>query len=200
MLIDTNLVLYANRNHHLSHRVRIVLAEKKLQYELKFIDDITEDLADINPYNSTPTLIDRELVLYENHVIINYLEERYKGIKILPDNPQQRAKVRQYAWRIEQDWLKLANMLLTHPDSISIEKKAIARKKLSESLVTMSPLFSQHHFFLADNFGLCDILLAPVLWRLDEMEIQLPSHLCKPLIAYSERLFNRACFQATIER
>lgn len=199
-LIETALVLYAHKHHHLSHRVRIVMAEKNLRYDLKLIADKDDfpDLADINPYNTLPTLVDRELVLYENRVIIDYLEERYKGTKLLPDNPQERATMRQYAWRLEQDWLKLANILLTHSDSMSPDRQQQAREKLAASFVTMAPLFSHQPFFLSDTFGLCDAMLAPILWRLDDMGISLPSHLCKPLINYCDRVFARASFQHTI--
>lgn len=200
MRIDTAITLYAHPNHHLSHRVRLVMAEKKLAYDLKLIEDEQEraDLADINPYNTTPTLVERELVLYENRVIIDYLEERYKGVKMLPDNPPERATIRQYAWRLEKDWLRLANQLLTHTDSISPATQQHAREKLAASLVTMSPLFASKPFFMSDTFGLCDCLLAPVLWRLDEMQIQLPTHLCKPLLNYCDRLFSRPAFKDTL--
>lgn len=196
-------MLYAHKSHHLSHRIRFIMAEKNLGYVLNIVGDDTdhdypEDLADINPYNTTPTLVDRELVLYENRVIIDYLEERYKGNKLLPDNPQERAIMRQYAWRLEQDWLKLADLLLTHGDSMPDEKKQLARKKLAASFVTMSPLFGHQPYFLSDTFGLCDAMLAPILWRLEEMDITLSPQLCKPLIHYCERLFDRAAFQCTV--
>jgi len=199
-MIDTSLVLYAHRQHHISHRVRLVMAEKQLNYQLHLLDEVTDqpDLADINPYNRLPVLIDRELVLYQDRVMIDYLEERYKGTKLLPDEPLNRATMRQYAWRLEQDWLKLADTLLTHPDSSSVQVQAQAREQLSASLVTLSPLFSHQAYFLSDSFGLCDAMLAPVLWRLEEMKIHLPAQLCKPLLNYCDRVFARAAFQHTL--
>lgn len=203
MRIDSAITLYAHSSHHLSHRVRLVMAEKKLNYQLIIVngeqDNGYDDLSDINPYNSTPTLVERDLVLYENRVIIDYLEERFKGIKILPDNPQERALMRQYAWRLEKDWLRLADILLTHPDSINETEKQQARTTLTDSLITMSPLFAQNPYFLSDSFGLCDCLLAPIFWRLEEMQISLPAHLCRPLLQYCERVFDRAAFQESLK-
>lgn len=199
MYIDTPITLYSHRSHHLSHRIRLALAYKKLKVNIITVrDELPEDVIDLNPYNTLPTLIERDLVLYQADAIINYLEERYKGVKLLPDTPAERAKVRQLVWRIEKDWLRLADILLTHPDSMSADAQAKARHELTDSLVTLSPLFAHQPFFMSDTFGLCDCVLAPIFYRLDEMSIELPAQPSKALLSYIKRLFALESFEASL--
>lgn len=196
------LLLYAHVDHHVSHQVRLALAEKQIPYRLIIVDAVArpEDLSDLNPYASLPTLIDRELRLYQGMVILEYLEDRYPQHRLLPDHPASRAEYRQYAWRIQHDWLSLADTLLTHSDSLDRKAAQLARQQLRNSLISLSPLFAKRPFFMNDQFGLCDCLLAPMLWRLAEMQIELPSALCAPLLAYCQRLFERPAFLATLTR
>lgn len=194
------VLLYAHPDHHTSHQVKLALAEKQIAYRLITVDACVrpEDLLDLNPYGSLPTLIDRELRLYQIDVILEYLEERYPRYPLLPDHPATRAEYRQYAWRIRHDWLSLADTLLTHPDSLAVTAAHHARQQLRNSLISLSPLFAKRPFFMNDQFGLCDCLLAPMLWRLPEMQIELPSSLSAPLLAYCQRLFERPAFLATL--
>lgn len=194
------VLLYAHPDHHTSHQVRLALAEKQIDYRLVVVDSAfrPEDLLDLNPYASLPTLVDRELRLYQVDVILEYLEERYQRHRLLPDHPAMRAEYRQYAWRIRHDWLSLADTLLTHPDSFDQIAAQKARQQLRNSLISLAPLFAKRPFFMNDQFGLCDCLLAPMLWRLPEMQIELPSSLTAPLLAYCQRLFERPAFLATL--
>ena len=193
-------ILYAD-DGYLCHQVRLALLEKHIEFgeiDIRDSENGLEDLAYINPYNTLPVLVHRELILYQNMVIFEYLEERYHQYKLLPENPAERAKYRQLIWRIDQDWLKLADTLLTHPDSLDVVQAQKARKQLSESLITLAPLFAHQPFFLSDKFGLCDCILASMLYRLDEMAIKLPLHLTRPLHQYMQRLFSRPTFQASL--
>ena len=190
--------LYADDGYD-SHVVRFLLHEKHLPYHLIHIkDDRPEYLAELNPYRSLPILTGRELVLYELNVIFEYLEDRHKAYSLLPSDPQQKAVVRQLAWRLQHDWLSLAKVLLTHPDSFDEISAKHAKKTLSDSLITLSPLFARHEFFMSASFGWCDVLLAPLLWRLPDMGIVLPMSLCRPLIAYQKRQFERPTFQLSL--
>ncbi len=193
------ITIYSHADDHYSHRVRLALAEKDIRYQLIVVDDeLLEDVADLNPYNQLPTLVERQLRLYQTNIILEYIDERYRQTRLLPDAPHQRAEHRQYAWRIEQDWMKLADILLRHPDTLDAKAAQQARLKLGQSLVSLSPLFAQYPFFMSEQFGFNDCILAPMLWRLPEMGITLPVSHCKPLLAYCKRLFDRPSFQASL--
>lgn len=203
-MIDANdipssqLILYADDGYD-SHVVRLLLEEKKLDYYLSRLhSERPEDLTELNPYHTLPVLQQREISLYEINVIFEYLEERYHANKLLPDTPQERAQFRQLAWRIQHDWLVLGKRLLRHPDSFNKTQAALAKKQLADSLITLSPLFAHKSYFMSDEFGWCDVLLAPLLWRLDEMGIELPRAISRPLIDYQTRLFERNSFQKSV--
>ena len=203
-MIDANdipssqLILYADDGYD-SHVVRLLLEEKKLAYYLSRLhSERPEDLTELNPYHTLPVLQQRETALYEINVIFEYLEERYHANKLLPDTPQERAQFRQLAWRIQRDWLVLGKRLLMHPDSFNKAQAAIAKKQLTDSLITLSPLFAHKPYFMADEFGWCDVLLAPLLWRLEEMGIELPRAISRPLLEYQTRIFERKSFQKSV--
>lgn len=203
-MIDANdipssqLILYADNGYN-SHVVRLLLEEKKLAYYLSRLhSERPEDLTELNPYHTLPVLQQREIALYEINVIFEYLEERYHANKLLPDTPQERAQFRQLAWRIQHDWLVLGKRLLMHPDSFNKAQAALAKKQLSDSLITLSPLFAHKPYFMADEFGWCDVLLAPLLWRLEEMGIELPRAISRPLFDYQKRVFERDSFQKSV--
>ena len=203
-MIDANdipssqLILYADDGYD-SHVVRLLLEEKKLAYYLSRLhSERPEDLTELNPYHTLPVLQQRELALYEINVIFEYLEERYHANKLLPETPQERAQFRQLAWRIQRDWLVLGKRLLMHPDSFNKAQAAMAKKQLSDSLITLSPLFAHKPYFMADEFGWCDVLLAPLLWRLEEMGIELPRAISRPLFDYQKRVFERDSFQKSV--
>ena len=203
-MIDANdipssqLILYADDGYN-SHVVRLLLEEKKLAYYLSRLhSERPEDLTELNPYHTLPVLQQREIALYEINVIFEYLEERYHANKLLPDTPQERAQFRQLAWRIQHDWLVLGKRLLLHPDSFNKAQAALAKKQLSDSLITLSPLFAHKPYFMSDEFGWCDVLLAPLLWRLEEMGIELPCAISRPLFDYQKRVFERDSFQKSI--
>ena len=203
-MIDANdipssqLILYADDGYD-SHVVRLLLEEKKLAYYLSRLhSERPEDLTELNPYHTLPVLQQREIALYEINVIFEYLEERYHTNKLLPETPQERAQFRQLAWRIQRDWLVLGKRLLTHPDSFNKAQATVAKKQLSDSLITLSPLFAHKPYFMADEFGWCDVLLAPLLWRLDEMRIELPRAISRPLFEYQTRVFERDSFQKSV--
>lgn len=155
-------------------------------------------MTELNPYHTLPVLQQRDTVLYEINVIFEYLEERYHTNKLLPEAPQERAQFRQLAWRIQHDWLVLGKRLLMHPDSFNKAQATLAKKKLSDSLITLSPLFAHKPYFMADTFGWCDVLLAPLLWRLEEMQIELPRSISRPLLDYQKRIFDRQSFQNSV--
>lgn len=193
----SSMTFFSDSNSHYSHRVRIVLAEKGVTVDVIDVDplNIPEELTDLNPYNSLPTLLDRDLVLYESKVMMEYLDERFPHPPLLPVYPVARGSSRQYIYRIEKDWCILVDSILTGSAS-DIEE---ARKELREGLLSIAPIFTEKPYFMSDEFTLVDCCLAPILWRLPELGIDFSSNKqAKPLLAYMERLFERESFQASL--
>ena len=194
----SSMTFYSDGADHYSQRVRLVLAEKGVAVEIMDVDpnNKPEDLADLNPYNSLPTLVDRELVLYESKVMMEYLDERFPHPPLLPVYPVARAESRLYIHRIEKDWCSLVDSIL-HSRSDNVVKKAT--KELRESIMGISPIFSEKPFFMSEEFTLVDCCLAPILWRLPSLGIDIrSSKQSKPLLAYMDSLFNRDSFQESL--
>jgi stringent starvation protein A len=190
------MTLYSGAIDIYSHRVRIVLAEKGVSVDVLHInhENPPQDLLEINPYSSVPTLIDRDLVLYEPCVIMEYLDERFPHPPLLPVYPIARAKSRLMLYRIEQDWINKMHQI---QKSTKDSEKDAARKALRDSLITITPLFSEMPYFLSEDFSLLDCSIAPLLWRLQSLGIDLPKQ-TKPIREYSERVFKRDSFQASL--
>ncbi len=177
------------------HRSRIVLAEKDITVEIYDVDmdDLPEDLLNLNPYATVPTMVDRDLVLYDARVLIEYLDERFPHPPLMPVDPVSRAKSRLGLFRIESDWYSL----LPDIEHGSETKKAQAKKALTESLVNSVEVFDAMPYFLSDDFSLLDCSIAPILWRLPYYEIELPSS-AKPITEYMKRVFSRTSFQNSL--
>jgi RNA polymerase-associated protein len=194
----SSMTFYSDGSDHYSHRVRIVLAEKSVAVEINDCDagSVPEDLASLNPYNSLPTLVDRELVLYEPNVMMEYLDERFPHPPLLPVYPVARAESRLYMHRIQKDWCILVDQILS--GKLSVDELEATRKQLRDSLVTISPIFGEKDFFMSEEFTLVDCCIAPILWRLPSLGIELPEDQCEHLLAYMDRLFEREAFQEAL--
>jgi RNA polymerase-associated protein len=194
----SSMTFFSDNTSQYSHRVRIVLAEKGVTVDLIEADAAhpPAELADLNPYNSLPTLVDRDLVLYESKVMMEYLDERFPHPPLLPVYPVARAESRLYIHRIEKDWCSLVDSIL-HSRSDNVVKKAT--KELRESLMGIAPIFAEKPFFMSEEFTLVDCCLAPILWRLPSLGIDIrSSKQSKPLLAYMDSLFNRDSFQESL--
>ena len=194
----SSMTFYSDGSDHYSHRVRIVLAEKSVAVEINDcdVDSVPEDLASLNPYNTLPTLVDRELVLYEPNVMMEYLDERFPHPPLLPVYPVARAESRLYMHRIQKDWCSLVDLILG--GKLSAEELEVTRKQLRDSLVTISPIFAEKDFFMSEEFTLVDCCIAPILWRLPSLGIELPEEQCEDLLEYMDRLFSREAFQEAL--
>jgi stringent starvation protein A len=181
-----------------SHRVRIVLAEKDITVDIEHMSPtaITDEVLEINPYGTLPTLLDRELVLFESRVMMEYLDERFPHPPLLPVYPVTRALSRQFMYRIEKDWCSDVDAILATPQGKDAER---ARKQLRDNLLAVAPVFAETPFFMNEEFTLVDCCLAPLLWRLDMLGVKLPnSRQAKPLLTYMERLFHRPSFRQSL--
>ena len=189
------MTLYSGALDIYSHKVRIVLAEKGVGVDVLHIDinDPPQDLLELNPYTTVPTLIDRDLVLYESYVIMEYLDERFPHPPLLPVYPIARARSRLMLHRVERDWLRKVQTIQYGDGS----ERDVARKELRDSLVTLTPVFAEMPYFLSEEFSLLDCCIAPLLWRLPKLGIELPKQ-AKPVKEYAERMFARDSFQASL--
>ena len=187
------MTLYSSDTDPYCHMVRIVLAEKGINYEVHDVEnkDTPEDLKDLNPYNEVPTLVDRDLVLYGHQVIMEYLDERFPHPPLMPVDPVSRARNRLMLRRIERDWYTLSNKIARGED---VEN---ARKELADSLLTVAPIFEQKKFFMSDDFTVMDCAIAPLLWRLQYYGVELPSS-ASALITYAANVFNREAFKESL--
>jgi RNA polymerase-associated protein len=182
----TVLTLYTTATGIQCHRVRLVLAAKGVSYERVLIDpdNPPEDLLDLNPYGTVPTLVDRDLTLYDTPVVCEYLDERYPHPPLMPIDPLSRARLRLAAVRIELDWLPEIDTICAGGRPADA-----ARKRLREQLLSSLPLFKASKFFLNPEMSLADCLVAPVVWRLPWLGVELGRE-GKPIIDYGERLFH----------
>lgn len=190
----TVLTLYSAADCVHCHRVRMALAAKGVTYDhvVVDLDNPPEDLLDLNPYNSVPTLVDRDLVLYDTSVICEYLDERYPHPPLMPVDPLSRARLRLAIVRIENDWLTLV-------DDIDAGGKGadVARKALRDDLIKNVSAFKASKFFLSPEISLADCALAPLVWRLDALGVQLPRD-AQPILDYGERIFRSQGFARSL--
>ncbi|MFT7223264.1 MAG: RNA polymerase-associated protein [Cellvibrionaceae bacterium] len=196
----SSMTYFSDSCDHYSHRVRIVLAEKSVSVELVEVEpgNMPAEVSELTPYNSLPALLDRDLVLYESKVMMEYLDERFPHPPLLPAYPVARAHSRLWMYRIERDWSPLVNTIAAKKDGKSIAK---ATADLRDSLISIAPIFSEKPFFMSDEFTLVDCCLAPILWRLDEFSIEIPAtRQSQPLLDYMKRLFSRDSFQQSLSQ
>ena len=190
------MTLFSGATDPWSHRTRLVLSEKGINIDVIDVDkgDLPEDLFDLNPYNSIPTLVDRELVLYDSRVIIEYLDERFPHPPLMPVDPVTRAQFRLALYRIERDWYSVVEDILKGGDRKSMVR---ACKVLQDSIVSSVEIFTSKRFFLSDEFSLVDCTIAPILWRLPILNVKLPTQAGK-ILEYMDNVFARQSFRDSL--
>jgi RNA polymerase-associated protein len=192
------MALYSSDRSIECHRVRFVLAEKGINVDIIDVsnnESAAADLAELNPYNETPTLVDRDLLLHNAGVINDYLDERYPHPPLMPVDPVSRARLRLVHHRVTRDWYPLAEQIENGPAN-KVEK---ARQQLKESIVAANDLFKESDFLLSEELSLVDCTLAPLFWRLPVYGIDLG----KPgatIQGYIQRLISRPSFKASLTR
>jgi len=182
--------LYSGTTDPFSHRCRIVLFEKGMDFEVIDVDlyNKPEDIAVINPYNRVPVLVDRDLVLYEANIINEYIDERFPHPQLMPPDPILRARARQLLYTFEQE-------LFSHIDALEKNQKGAEKDRahVRDQLVQLAPIFVKQKFMLGDEFSMLDVAIAPLLWRLEHYGIELPKAAAN-LMKYAERIFSRQGF------
>ena len=187
--------LYSDLTDPASHAVRFVLAEKAINVEIHHVtaENRPEDLNDLNPYGTMPTLVDRELVLYEPQIIMEYLDERFPHPPLMPVDPVARANNRLYRYRLHRDFYMLADDMERGDRQVS----NAARKRMRDHLSAIAPIFAQKPYFMADDYSLVDCYLAPILWRLPAYGVRLPVR-AKALQKFADRIFERDAFTQSL--
>ncbi len=189
------MTLYSGTVDPYSHRTRIVLYEKDVECQIVEVDirSKPEELAALNPYNRVPTMVDRDLVLYESHIINEYLDERLPHPPLMPVDPVSRARARLMLYRFDRDWYNLL------PDLEGGDKRTAQRIRniIRDGLTVISPMFKDQSYLLGEECTLVDCALAPLLWRLEHYGIELPRQ-ARPLLDYAQRLFERKAFRLSL--
>jgi stringent starvation protein A len=191
------MTLFSAPDEPASHRTRIVLAEKDVEIDIVSVTPgrFPEDLLDLNPDHSLPTLVDRDLVLYDSRVIIEYLDERFPHPPLMPVDPVSRAQFRLALHRVERDWYGIANQLAKEgPDGRNAPK---LRSDLRDLIVQTADFVRSKPYFMRDELSLVDVSIAPVLWRLPAWQIELPKE-AQPLMRYANQLFSRPAFRLSL--
>jgi len=190
------MMLFSAPHDPWSHRVRIVLAEKSIAIDIVSVESgrFPEDLLDLNPYHSVPTLVDRDLVLYDARIITEYLDERFPHPPLMPIDPVHRAQLRLAICRIERDWYEPAQQIDAGPGSAEAARLC---RQLREAVLASAEIFKVKPYFLANEFSLADACVAPILWRLPHYGIDLPRE-AQSIARYAASVFPRAGFRASL--
>lgn len=190
------MTLFSDPRSPNSHRVRLVAKEKDIPMDVVEVDPdhLPEDLVELNPYGSLPTLVDRDLVLYDAQVIIEYLDERYPHPPLMSVDPISKARSRQQLRQIETEWYPLVETIVRNENADAVK---VARRDLTERLIQMIPVFAHRPFFMSEDYTLVDASLAVLLWRLPSLGIELPKS-AKAITDYSNRLMEREMFNESL--
>ncbi len=185
------MILYSGTSDPFSHRCRIVLYEKGMDFEIRDVDlhDMPEEIAAMNPYNQVPILVERDLVLYESNIINEYIDERFPHPQLMPADPVMRARARLFLFNFERDLF--AHVLEIQQGAQKVADKA--RTIIRDNLTAIAPIFSKQKYMLGEEYSMLDVAIAPLLWRLDHYGIVLPKQ-AAPLLKYSERIFSRQAY------
>lgn len=184
------MILYSGTTDPFSHRCRIVLFEKGMDFEVIDVDlyNKPEDIAVINPYNRVPVLVDRDLILYESNIINEYIDERFPHPQLMPPDPILRARARQLLHTFEQELFAHISILEANDKSAEA-----SRAHVRDQLVQFAPIFTKQRFMLGDEFSMLDVAISPLLWRMEHYGIELPKA-AAAIMKYAERIFSRQGF------
>jgi RNA polymerase-associated protein len=185
------MTLYSGSTCPYSHRCRIVLYEKDMDFEIIDVDmhNKPEEVASISPSGKVPVLVERDLVLTESNIINEYIDERFPHPQLMPPDPVMRARARLVLFNFEHDLFTHVNTL----ETTSSKQADKARQEIRDSLTQLTPILTRQKYLMNDEFSMLDVALAPLLWRLEHYGIELPK-VAAPVLKYRERLFSRPAF------
>ena len=183
--------LYSHTTDPYSHRCRIALFEKGMDFDVINVDllDKSEDLAILSPYSDFPVLVERDLVLTDANIINEYIDERFPHPQLMPADPVMRARARLFLKDFETE-------LFVHMSDIESDdelKRNESKKTIINTLIQITPILTKQPYLLHDDYSMLDVAMAPLLWRLEHYKIVLPNQ-CKPLLKYADKIFERPLF------
>ena len=190
----TSMALFSDPLDHYSHRVRIVMCEKGVTSEIIDTDsnNLSSEILEVSPYAELPVLVDRDVCLYDSVILMEYLDEIFPHPPLLPVYPVSRAHIRLFIQRIQRDWCDIFDSLM---DGAPEAKAKKMRTELKSQILSMSPILKEKEFFMSDEFSLVDCCIAPILWRLPLIGIELQKDAkTKPVYEYMQRVFTKPCF------
>ena len=191
----TSMTLFSDPVDHYCQRVRIVLEEKGISAEVVDMskNNLTDEILELTPYATLPVLVDRDVCLYDSVTLMEYLDERFPHPPLLPVYPVARANIRLYIKRIESDWCTLFDQIVDGDLKDAAKKKAT--KQLKSLITGTAPIFKEKSFFMNDEFSLVDCCIAPILWRLPLVDIEIPKdNKNRPINEYMKSVFTRKSF------
>ena len=190
----TSMALFSDPLDHYSHRVRIVMCEKGVTSEIIDTDsnNLSNEILEVSPYAELPVLVDRDVCLYDSVILMEYLDERFPHPPLLPVYPVSRAHIRLFIQRIQKDWCEIFDNLIEGASGTKAKKM---RTHLKSQILGMSPILKEKDYFMSDEFSLVDCCIAPILWRLPLIGVELQKDVkTKPIYEYMQRVFTKACF------
>ncbi len=190
----TSMALFSDPLDHYSHRVRIVMCEKGVTSEIIDTDsnNLSAEILEVSPYAELPVLVDRDVCLYDSVILMEYLDERFPHPPLLPVYPVSRAHIRLFIQRIQRDWCEIFDTLIEGTTEAKAKKM---RTELKSKILGMSPILKEKDYFMSEEFSLVDCIIAPILWRLPLIGIEIKKDAKnKPIYEYMQRVFTKPCF------
>ena len=194
----TSMALFSDPLDHYCHRVRIVMCEKGVTSEIIDTDsnNLSNEILEVSPYAELPVLVDRDVCLYDSVILMEYLDERFPHPPLLPVYPVSRAHIRLFIQRIQRDWCDIFDALIAGTSEAKAKKM---RTQLKSQILGMSPILKEKDYFMSDEFSLVDCCIAPILWRLPLIGIELQKDAkTKPVYEYMQRVFTKSCFTESL--
>ena len=197
--------LYDFKSSPNCQRVKIVLAEKNLPYDIAPIDlraheQKTPAYLKLNPYGKVPVLTDDATVLYESLIINEYLDEKYPNPPLMPKDPAKRAKARilvDYGMaHFDAPYQRLRMELMKDAQEQNQQVIATAKAELKKLLQRLEDEIGEQQYLLGD-FSLVDADLLPRFTRLEGFGV-LPDPSLPRLGKYLERVKTRPSVRAVL--
>jgi RNA polymerase-associated protein len=128
---------------------------------------------------------------------MEYLEERFPHPPLMPVYPVIKARSRLLILRLQAEWCNDLDQILLNKESPKVISSL--RKNLKEKIISTAPIFNEHPYFMSEDFSLVDCCVAPILWRLPVIGIDLSKDKkSKPIYNYMQRVFTQKSFNKSL--